>query len=214
MAAGYNLPDGKYDERFITDDEKWSITNDMFSSKSMKTTSYKYAFLKSILDNLDNVDSYLCLTFDQLFSRFTELYCDLILKYNLRQKKIGKDKKRAAIETILEEAVLTYKIPDVTSYEELSDNIKDDISHQVKIKCKENVVGALYEDTNRLLYSFNKKEEWIKINPHMYEFVCKYRSVIEKLNNYEWAIFLEKINDGSEIGNILSKLEESNKGED
>ena len=207
MAAGYNLPDGKHDERFITDEEKWSIFNNMFSSKSMKTTSYKYAFLKSILDNLDNVDSYLCLTFDQLFSRFVELYWDLILKYNLRQKKVGKDEKRSAIETILEEAVETYEIENGTTYEELADYIKDDINHQVKIKCKENVVGALFEDTDRFFYSFNKKEEWIKINSHMYEFVCKYRPVIEKINNYEWAIFLGKINEDSEVGNILSKIE-------
>ena len=207
MAAGYNLPDGKYDERFITDEEKWSIFNNMFSSKSMKTTSYKYAFLKSILDNLGNVDSYLCLTFDQLFSRFVELYWDLILKYNLRQKKVGKDEKRSAIETILEEAVETYEIENGTTYEELADYIKDDINHQVKIKCKENVVGALFEDTDRFFYSFNKKEEWIKINSHMYEFVCKYRPVIEKINNYEWAIFLGKINEDSEVGNILSKIE-------
>ena len=47
-----------------------------------------------------------------------------------------------------------------------------DISHQAKMKCKKYVVGALFEDTNRLFYSFSKKEEWIQINLVIVNFHC------------------------------------------
>lgn len=60
-----------------------------------------------------------------------------------------------------------------------------DIYHQVKMKCKAYVVGALFEDTKHLFYSFSKKGEWIQINPRMYEFICKHKVIIEKLNYYE-----------------------------
>ena len=36
-----------------------------------------------------------------------------------------------------------------------------DISHQIKIKCKKYVVGALFEDTNHLFYSFSKSYSYI-----------------------------------------------------
>ena len=77
------------------------------------------------------------------------------------------------------------------------------------MKCKENVVGALYADFGGLFYSFSKKGEWIRINPRMYEFVCKHKVAIEKLNYYEWAKFLERVNEDSAVDHLLSKIDES-----
>lgn len=86
-----------------------------------------------------------------------------------------------------------------------------DISYQVKVKCKRYVVGALFEDTNRLFYSFSKKEEWIQINPKMYEFLCKHKIIIEKLNYYEWAHFLERVNEESVATKLLDKIDNSSR---
>ena len=61
--------------------------------------------------------------------------------------------------------------------------------------CSRYVVGALYADTNRLFYSFCKKEEWIRLNPQMFSFVMKHRDLIAELNYMEWARFLEKVNE-------------------
>lgn len=74
-------------------------------------------------------------------------------------------------------AVDKYQIIEPIPYESLTAEMMLDISHQVKIKCKKYVVGALFEDTNRLFYSFSKKEEWLQINPMMYEFICKHKVV-------------------------------------
>lgn len=212
--AGFNLKEGNYIEREVSEDEFWSAFSCVFSSRSHNDTSYKFGFLKAIIDNLYNVDANLKLTFDQLFSKFAEIYWNLILKYNLRQKALTNDSRKSFIEQILLGARDKYGIVEVIPYESLSNEMMLDISHQVKMKCKTCVVGALFEDTNHLFYSFSKREEWIQINPKMYEFICKHKVVIEKLNYYEWARFLEKVNKDKVADHILTKIDESSKRND
>lgn len=67
--AGFDLKEGKYEARNVSDDELWSVFTCVFSSKSRNDSSYKYGFLKAIIDNLYNVDKDLKLTFDQLFTQ-------------------------------------------------------------------------------------------------------------------------------------------------
>lgn len=209
--AGFDLKEGKYEVRLASDDELWSAFTCVFSQKSRNDSSYKYGFLKAIIDNLYNVDEDLKLSFDQLFSKFGEIYWNLILQHGLRQKAQAKNKKGTYLEQVLYEAEKKYKIVEHIPYESLTAEMMIDISHQIKVKCKRYVVGALYEDTNRLFYSFSKKEEWIQINPVMYAFVCKHKTVIEKLNYYEWAKFLERVNEESSATKLLDKIDKSTK---
>ena len=162
--AGFNLKEGKYETRNVSEDELWSALANIFTSKSKNDTSYKYGFFKAILDNLDNVDKDLILTFDQLFTRFTEIYWLLITQFNLRQKAAAKDNRRSAIEKVLIEAKNNYEISENQAFDTLPPKVRSDISHQVKMKCKTYVVGAFYEDTKRLFYSFSKKDGWIQLN--------------------------------------------------
>lgn len=197
--------EGAYEERDVSEDMLWEAIACVFTENSKKNSSYKFGFLRSILDNLDNVDDDLKLTFDQLFTRFTEIYWDLVLKYNLRQKTVSKRSSRPSIEIILLEAKEKYLASErIIPFNDLPRNAREDVAHQVKMKCKTYVVGALFEDTKRLFYSFSKKEEWIQINPRMYEFVCARKKEIERLNNYEWAYFLEGANEGYKANDILS----------
>ena len=129
------------------------------------------------------------------------------MKYKLQQQA----KKETYLEQILHDAVEKYDLPDNIPYESISTSAMIDISHQVKQKCKKYVVGALFEDTKRLLYSFSKGGEWIQINVQMYEFICKHKVAIEKMNYYEWARFLERVNSGSEVDHLLSKIDQSAK---
>ena len=103
--AGYNLKEGNYEKRHASDDELWSALSVVFSSKSVNDTSYKFGFLKAIIDNLYNVDEDLKLTFDQLFSKFGEIYWNLVLKYGLKQKKPTRDNRETALERVLHYAV-------------------------------------------------------------------------------------------------------------
>lgn len=209
--AGFDLKEGIYEDREVSEDELWSAFSCVFSSRSHNDSSYKFGFLKAIIDNLYNVDANLKLTFNQLFSKFAEIYWNLILKYDLRQKAPTNDDRKSFIEQILLSVRDKYGIMEIIPYESLSSHMMLDISHQVKMKCKTYVVGALFEDTKHLFYSFSKKEEWIQINPRMYEFICKHKVVIEKLNYYEWARFLEKVNEDKAADHILTKIDESSK---
>ena len=62
-----------------------------------------------------------------------------------------------------------------------------------------------------LFYSFSKSAEYIQLNPVMYEFVCKHKVAIEKMNYYEWARYLEKINTDDVMDHLLTKIDESAK---
>lgn len=60
-------------------------------------------------------------------------------------------------------------------------------------------MGALYGDTNELMYSFSKKREIMQLNPQMKDFVLRH----EELNYYELAKFLDKVNSKDKIESIV-----------
>ena len=207
MPAGHDLKEGIYDQRNVSEDELWSAFSCHFSNQSKNSTSYKFGFLKAIIDNLYNVDEDLNLTFDQLFSKFAEAYWNLVVKYGIRQQPVIKGKRSTALEGVLHTAVEKYSIAQGVPFESLTDEIKIYVCTNVKRKCKENVVGALYADLKGLFYSFSKSGEWIRISPYMYEFLCKHKLAVEKMNYYEWARYMEKVNDDSVLDHLLTKIE-------
>ena len=213
MAAGYDLVEGRYDNRILSDDEMWSVFSNLFSSRSKNSSSYKFGFLKAIMDNLYNVDENLILTFDQLFGTFTEVYWNLVLKHGIRQQPVIERSNGTYLEQALNLTVMKYGITAEIPFESISDEAKIEACKRIKSKCKINVVGALFGDTKGLLYSFSRKEEWLQINPQMYQFICKHKLAIEKLNYYEWAKYLEKINDDSVMDHLLTKIDKSSERE-
>lgn len=50
----WNSKSGSLNSSSISDDEYWSLFNFVFSESCHKTSTYKFALLKSILDNLLN----------------------------------------------------------------------------------------------------------------------------------------------------------------
>lgn len=209
--AMFDKNEGRYKKDYATSDELWSALLGVFTPTSRKTTTYKFGFLKSIIDNLYNVDINYVLTFDQLFGKFTEIYWNLILKYNLLQKPVDKNNKESKIEKILYSTQSKYSLGENIPFESLPEQIKQEIVVSVKKECKQYVVAALFGDTQMMFYSFSKSEEWIQINPQMYDFICKHKLMIEKINYFEWAKFLEKVNSETTTPQLLSKLDASSK---
>ena len=189
---GYDLLEGKYAKRHISEDELWNTMNWLFSTRSKSDSSYKFIFFKAILDNLDDLTDTYILGFDRLFERFTEIGWNLVLKYGIRQKAITKGKSETYLEQVLHASC---ESDSFTTFDNLGDQERKRICKMVKAKCKTYVVGALYGDTNQLIYSFSKKDEWIELNPQLVDFLRKNKAVIENLNYYKWARFYESIND-------------------
>lgn len=200
--AGASLKEGVFRTGDYSDKEIFSVFEEFFSTTARKDTSYKYAFLKAILDELPDTNENLRISFDILFERFTEIYWPLVIKYGISQK--SGEGNLCYVEQLILDAADLYGFLDV-SYSQLSQKHKRELVKNVKQKCKTNVVGALYGDTKQILYSFSKKGEWIELNPVVYEFLNRHKEIIEEMNYNAWAEFSEKINDDKQIEKAKKK---------
>ena len=171
--SGYELSEGIYKAGDFTQEELWKAFRNVFSTKTQNSSSYKFVFLKAIMDCIHryNKDEY---TFYEIFERFTDMYWVLVVKYGLSQNNSSTNE--TYIEQILKEYVGCTEGDRCISiqFDDLTATAKRKIVSQVVKKCKKYVVGALYGDTNGLFYSFSKREENIKLNPIMKEFVLQH----------------------------------------
>lgn len=209
--AGWDLKSGKYDERNLSNDEIMAVINYCFSTKTQKTTSYKYAFFKSMLDNLFNVDDKLILTFDKIFSRFTEIYWALVFKHRLYQIQITTRWKQSSVEKIINSFIEKHNFTTFFEFEKLNENLQLELTKNIGNECKKYVVGAFYEDSQYIFYSFDKAQNYLQFNPLVYEVLLKYKFVFEKINYFEWIKFLERVNPEEKVFAIASKLDASTK---
>lgn len=200
--AGASLKEGVFRAGDYSDAEIFSVFDEFFSTTARKDTSYKYAFLKAILDELPDTDENLRISFDILFERFTKIYWPLVIQYGISQK--SGEGNLSYVEQLILDSADPYGFFDV-SYNQLSQRHKKDLIKKVKQKCKTNVVGALYGDMKQILYSFSKKEEWIELNPIVYDFLKRHREEIQEMNYNAWAEFSEKINDDKQIEKAKKK---------
>ena len=206
----WNSLSGEIISHAVPEDEIWAEFNGFFSSNSRKTSTYKYGFLKSILDNLFSCDATsrgMELTFQQLFEKFTENYWNLILKYNLRQMSNNGKSAYSGLEKILIQAASENGVIRYLDYSALQYDTREVLVLEVKKACKKYVIGALYSDFSGKFYGFDLREERIWINTVVYAFLMKYKLEIEKLNYYAWAKFLEKINAHNPPTMLVDKLE-------
>lgn len=215
MAAGCDLSEGSYDpRRILTEEDLNDIFSVLFSSKSKNTTSYKFGFLKAILDNLYNVDINLSLSFTSIFAKFAESYWNLVLVHKLKQCRGASQGK---IYDILHEE--WSNLPEnkgrsentnVIPFESLSAESQVKIISNVTKECSKYVVGATYADSKGNFYSFSKKSKTITLNPVVYQYLLRHKTMIEKVNYFEWAKFLHEVNESS--GNdYLESLDYSTK---
>lgn len=208
--AGWDLKNGSITEYSVSEDRIWSLFNYVFSDSSRKRNTYKFGLIKSLLDNVfdgKNTNVGVKYTFEELFSRFAENYWNLVIKYGLRQMRKDGKSIYSKIETILMSAITENPTLALLEFETIDVNTKALIIRKVTSECKKCVVGALYEDFDGIIYSFDLKEDEITLNYCVYEFMLKYKAELERLNYYSWARFLEQINDDKVIVKVIDKLE-------
>lgn len=210
MAAGWKLKSGELKNQNISDDQLWALFNFVFSDSSRKRNTYKFGLIKSLLDNLFNaelIDDTMFMSYTNLFGKFAENYWNLVVKYHLKQMRFDGRSEYSKVETIFRDAVEANPIISSLNFDALEENEKNKLINQVTIACKMNVVGALYEDMNGVLYAFDLKGKGVFLSIHAYEFMLKFKMELEKINYYSWAKFLEQVNDGNVLIGLLDKLE-------
>lgn len=210
--SGFDLISGEYKKGEYSEDELWASFKRVFSTKTANSSSYKFVFLKSLLDCIDRYNK-ITYSFYEVFERFTEIYWILVVKYGLAQN--NSPKKETYVEQILKEYVgcTTDDKKVKIEFNDLTIEAKTKIIQQVTKKCKKYVVGALYGDTEKLIYSFSKVNEIIELNPLMKDFIIKHSDSIEELNYYELTRFIDKVNSQEKAKTIMNdrnyKLTES-----
>ena len=183
MAAGWCLINGDIVKYYVSEDELWSSFNYVFSDACSKRSTYKFGFIKAILDNLLTVtlsNRGFELSYNSLFSRFAENYWNLVTKYHLKQMRSSSTSSVSKLEQIFSDVLSTKSMLEL-DFESLSKEERGIIIQRVRMECKKNVVGALYSNFNGILYGFNLKENGIWINPVAYEFMLKYKPMTHLL---------------------------------
>ena len=183
------------------------------NSLSKKTATYKYAFFKSILDNLFNVDENLKLNFNCLSNSFSKMYWNLIAKFKLPQYQNGG--RVSQIEKAIYDIIDNNELLDGVDFDSLNDKEKSKYLTRTENVIGEYVVGALYSDLNCNIYGFDKSEKKIWFTEESYNFLTKYKSALEKLNYYAWILWMENNLSiaNKEEGNLAIKLDDSTKRE-
>ncbi len=206
----WNSKSGELNFSSLSDDEYWSLFNFVFSESCHKTSTYKFALLKSILDNLLNntpSENGQLISYSDLFAKFAESFWNLVVKYHLHQQKPTAEGKTSKIEQIFGEAIKINPVLENLEFASIEENTRTQLTQKVQAECKKYVLGALYGDLDGKLYGFDQDGNSITVSQSAYEFLLKYKTELEKLNYYAWAKFLEKINEENVLFHLLSKLE-------
>ncbi len=215
--SGWNATENISPFRKLTPDEVVSLINSALIGNSKRTTSYKFVFFKSILDNLLNVDlnsvPECFLSFDSISIRFTEIYWNLILRFELKQMPQTANNKISVIERELKSFCEKYNFSKFGldfPFESLNPELQKELSDKIKKSVvTKDVLGAFCFDTEWQFYHFSKTQKWdgIFLNKDFFYCLAKYRSDFEKVNYFEWIKYLEGINKEEDSYRLASKLD-------
>lgn len=193
--AGWNLKSGSITEYDVSEDRIWSLFNYVFSNSSRKRNTYKFGLVKSLLDNVFNGQQKsdgIYFTYEELFGRFAENYWNLVIKYDLRQMRPDGKSMYSKVESILKQAAAENQILVNLEFEAIEEKKKQQIIKKVATECKKCVVGALYDDFDGVIYSFDLKESGLILNYCIYDFMLRHKSELENSIIIHGLDFLSK----------------------
>lgn len=208
---GWNLNSGELIKEDVTEDDLWKIFNYLFSTKSVNKTSYKFAFIKALIERVFELDKNNEINLDELFKSMARIYWNLMVKYKLNQIHKGQSSSITKLFHFYIEENPEIKL---CEYDNLKSDIKKCIEKEICSIAKKYVVGAIYGDTKGILYGFSKKSNIVKYSKSAKDFLIKYNRTLLKLDYFEWILFLEKVNSTENCYAIASKLEEASKRSD
>ncbi|MBM7602804.1 5-methylcytosine-specific restriction endonuclease McrA [Metabacillus crassostreae] len=201
---GHKLKVGELREIYLTDEEIWRIFTIVLSKKSVKSSTYKYALIKALIENLYQINEDFELKYDQLAYSFSKIYWNLVVHHNLLNQNSG---QTARVVSIIKEEQIKSAIPTEMVFDKLDDTLQIKLINKVKTTMKINVFGALYGDTRGSFYAFDHKKETLKLNPAVHGFMLNYQRLLVNLTNYHMAAMIEQLNEVPSINYLLGKVE-------
>lgn len=200
----HKLKVGELREIYLTDEEIWRGFTIILSSKSVKSSTYKYALIKALIENLYQIDEDFKVTYDQLAYTFTKVYWNLIIHHKLINQNSG---KTARVVSFIKEEQSKHSIPSEMIFDKIPDSLQLKLVSKIKATMKINVFGALYGDTRGEFYAFDHKTELLRFNPAFHAFMLNYQRLITNLTNYHMAAMIEQLNEVPSINYLLGKVE-------
>lgn len=206
--AGWNRYRGELVSTTITDKEFERLFSNFFSSSARKTTTYKYAYMKAIIDLVDELEidgDVVSLPLKSVFEKFTEYYWQLVLKYGIKQKRGGGD---SSIEKIFKDELYVEKESLPETLYDLEKAKKNKIIQKVSRECNRYVTGALYEEFEGKLFAFNlHKSPLLWFDKNAILFIRHNKKKLLNSDLKAWASFLEDIETDSVKQKIANEME-------
>ena len=183
------------------------ISQSLFSGKH--ATTYKYCFLKSLLDNLYSFDKNYKIEFKKLGETFVSIYWNMIVVHQIPQMPDYSTGERTFFEKIIEEMIAAKPYLKGVHFESIKDEDRLFYLKKAVPVFSNNVIGAFYEDTEGMIYGFSKKEKKLWLNHCSFKFLSENKTIIEQVNYYEWLKMVEGIlkANGKCIENLSTILE-------
>jgi 5-methylcytosine-specific restriction endonuclease McrA len=196
------LKEGEGQYHVVSEDQIWTAIMKVLSPQAKKMTSYKFALLRALIENLYKANGQLEINFSQIAESFAKIYWNLVVRNGYSQ----------GLRTQIEKELLLFKkantIPDGLTFDSIPKDLQAILIHSIERRVlHKDVVGALYADTEGVLYGFSKKERKLTMTTSGYEFMLKYQTTVFKLVNYELAKFLQKKNPLVTQGILLEEIE-------
>ncbi|WP_027965073.1 HNH endonuclease [Halalkalibacillus halophilus] len=201
----HKLKVGELKEHYLVDEDIWRVFSIILSNKSAKSSTYKYALVKSLIENLYSVNDKLELSYDQLSYSFTKVYWNLVIHHHLDKQNRGSKNARAV--TVIKEFKEKHDIPNEFSFDKINHSLQLKLVSKMKSVMKENVFGALYGDTKATFYEFNHYKEYFRFQPSVHRFMLNYQLLLVNLTNYHMAKMIEELNEVPSINYLLDKVE-------
>lgn len=201
---GCDLKIAEYKDDYLTEKDLWRYTQ-QFLLHAKHTATYKFILMKALLESLPELDESGKIDFLNVTYHVAKIYWNLVIKFGLYQ--MNAKGKHSKLELTLLELQQKYHIPQDWNFDKLSADVQQEIIQKVNAAFKRYVYGSFYSSFNGTIYSFNRKEGWLQLNPPYIVFFERYKTILLNVTNYRLAVFLEKYNEPERVVNILNKVE-------
>lgn len=176
----------------------------------MHTTTYKYCFFKSLLDNIFEFDENYQIGFKTLSATFATIYWNSIALHEIPVQKGFRKGKLSSIELLVNKFVEERPHMAGVPFDSLLEEDRRAFLLGAESIFSKYVVGAFYEDTDGCLYGFSKKEKKLWLDKNSYLFLTENKELLDQVNYYRWLKEVEKIlkDAGEHRENLSTLLEE------
>lgn len=204
--AGFDIKEGE-----LKDNSKVNlfsvVSHSLFAGSH--TTTYKYCFFKSLLDNLFSCDDHYVLSLEAIGSTFASVYWNMINVYHIPQMPKVANKAEPYIQKLVNSLVAEHPYLNGIAFDAINDQDREKFLSLSYPKFAINVIGAFYGDTDGMIYGFSKAKKTLWLNEKSFSFLADNKNLLDQVNYYEWLKMCEAILDSNQkrIDNLSTVLE-------